>query len=281
MGRHIDRLNFLEVLFGDEPPLTASELIYQRMLADDPIEIAEQANSFLKERPVAAYFDEVVLPGLRLAAADADKGLLDAERLARIRDAVSEIIDDTATHEDFVETVREPKDTREQQAADPGELPLSRLQLVESSLQNTPRPEAARAVLCLPGKGQLDEAAGMIIAHRLERRGICARTEPAGALSMSRLVNWDTEGVDLLCLCYVENASAAQIRYAVRRIRRKASDVRIIVALLGDAFEVNDGELPNGVSAARHTTAETIDKILALAIDKSTLAHLGQRSVDA
>jgi hypothetical protein len=94
-------------------------------------------------------------------------------------------------------------------------------------------------------------------------------------------VNWDTEGVDLLCLCYVENASAAQIRYAVRRIRRKASDVRIIVALLGDAFEVNDGELPNGVSAARHTTAETIDKILALAIDKSTLAHLGQRSVDA
>ena len=59
LGRHIDRLSFLEVLFGDQPPLTPSELIYQRMLARDPVEIAEQANSFLKQRPVAAYFDEV------------------------------------------------------------------------------------------------------------------------------------------------------------------------------------------------------------------------------
>ena len=43
VGRHVDRLEFLEVMFGDRPPLTPSELIYQRMLANDPIEAAEQA----------------------------------------------------------------------------------------------------------------------------------------------------------------------------------------------------------------------------------------------
>ena len=41
VGRHVDRLEFLEVMFGDQPPLTPAELIYQRMLANDPIEAVE------------------------------------------------------------------------------------------------------------------------------------------------------------------------------------------------------------------------------------------------
>jgi hypothetical protein len=42
------------VMFGDEPPLTPAELIYQRMLARDPVEAADQARVFLKEKPLAA-----------------------------------------------------------------------------------------------------------------------------------------------------------------------------------------------------------------------------------
>jgi predicted PurR-regulated permease PerM len=275
LGRHVDRLNFLEVLFGDEPPLTPAELIYQRMLARDPVEIAEQANSFLKQRPVVAYFDEVVLPGLRLAAADADKDLLDAERLARIRDAVAEVIDDLTSHEEHAEIV--PVDKAEKTE----ELPLSHLQNVENSLPTVPPLGAAKSILCLPGQGLLDEAAGMMIAHLLERRGINARFESAGALSMSGLASWNMEGVELVCLCYIENVSAARIRYAIGRIRRKSMDVRIVVALLGDAFEGNDQELPRGVSAAHHTTAEAIAKILALPIDQPAKAQLGLVSLGA
>jgi predicted PurR-regulated permease PerM len=275
LGRHIDRLNFLEVLFGDEPPLTPAELIYQRMLARDPVEIAEQANSFLKQRPVVAYFDEVVLPGLRLAAADADKDLLDAERLARIRDAVAEVIDDLTSHEEHAEIV--PADNAEKTE----ELPLSHLENVENSLETVPPLGAAKSILCLPGQGLLDEAVGMMIAHLLERRGINARFESADALSMSGLASWNMEGVELVCLCYIENVSAARIRYAVGRIRRKSMDVRIIVALLGDAFEGIDQELPGGVSAAHHTTADAIAKILAVAIDQPPIAQLGLVSLGA
>ena len=46
LGRHVDRLNFLEVMFGDQPPLTPAELLYQRLLARDPVEAAEQARAF-------------------------------------------------------------------------------------------------------------------------------------------------------------------------------------------------------------------------------------------
>jgi hypothetical protein len=32
-GRHVERLNFLDVMLGDEPPLSPPEIFYQRMLA--------------------------------------------------------------------------------------------------------------------------------------------------------------------------------------------------------------------------------------------------------
>lgn len=262
LGRHVDRLNFLEVLFGDEPPLTPSELIYQRMLARDPVEIAEQANSFLKQRPVAAYFDEVVLPGLRLAAADADKDALDGERLARIRDAVAEIIDDVTGHEDQAEILRLSSADKTE------ESPLSHLQTIENSLQTGPPVGAAKSILCLPGRGLLDEAAAMMIVHLLQRRGLGARSGPVGALSISGLADWDAAGVDLVCLCYVENVSAAQVRYAVRRLRRKIADARIIVALLWDAVEVSDQETFGDVRLAHPTTAAAVDMILAAAPDQ-------------
>ena len=81
VGRHVDRLNFLEVMFGDEPPLTPAELIYQRMLARDPVEAAEQAEIFLKKKPLVTYYDEILLEGLKLAQADAERGLLDEDRM--------------------------------------------------------------------------------------------------------------------------------------------------------------------------------------------------------
>ena len=105
IGRHVDQLEFLEVMFGDQPPLTPAELIYHRMLARDPIEAAEQARIFLKEKPLIAYYDEILLEGLKLAQADSKRGLLDDERMQRIRDAVAEIVDDLSAHVDKAEPV--------------------------------------------------------------------------------------------------------------------------------------------------------------------------------
>src|ERR1700676_1656149 len=87
LGRHVDRLSFLDVMFGDQPALSPAELVYQRMLARDPVEAAEQAQKFLKNKPLIAYYDEVLIEGLRLAQADAGRGLLNNERMLHVRDA--------------------------------------------------------------------------------------------------------------------------------------------------------------------------------------------------
>ena len=49
LGRHVDKLEFLDVLFGDRPALTPVENFYQRILADDPEEAEEHAELILKE----------------------------------------------------------------------------------------------------------------------------------------------------------------------------------------------------------------------------------------
>jgi hypothetical protein len=83
--------------------------------------------------------------------------------------------------------------------------------------------QTAKPVLCIPGLGPLDEAMALILAQLIERQGIGVRSESADALSMSRIFSLDTN-VALVCLCYVANPTSAQIRYAIRRLRRKAPE---------------------------------------------------------
>src|ERR1700730_7630059 len=94
LGRHVERLEFLDVMFGDRPALSPPEIFYQRMLAGDPTEAAEKAEQFLKERSLASYYDEVALKGLQLAQADLDREALDQTRLVRIRETVLEFGND-------------------------------------------------------------------------------------------------------------------------------------------------------------------------------------------
>jgi AI-2E family transporter len=77
LGRHVERLAFLDVIFGDAPPLTPVENFYQRMLAGDESEVVDQAEQFLKTNSLVNYYDEVALPALLMARVDLRRGVLD------------------------------------------------------------------------------------------------------------------------------------------------------------------------------------------------------------
>ena len=100
LGRHVERFAFLDVMFGDRPPLSPPELFYQRMLAEDPAEAVDKAEEFLKERPLSAYYDAVALPGLKLAQKDVVRGALDRLQSEKIKAAVIELVDDLVDQED-------------------------------------------------------------------------------------------------------------------------------------------------------------------------------------
>jgi predicted PurR-regulated permease PerM len=228
VGRHVERLKFLEIMLGDRPPLKPPELIYQRMLAGDPLEAAEQAQAFLKESSLGGYCDAILLEGLRLAEADRRLGHLDAERLSRIASTVDELLADLEDHHD--PGVRDVPTL--DMSANPGaaiaiEHAMAQRKLIEE------RNEAPRSVLCVPGSGKLDQAAASVLAFLLRHDGIGALAEEADALSMSKFFSLDMTNTSLACVCYVGQPSAAKAQDVVRRLNKKNPDARILLALLG------------------------------------------------
>jgi hypothetical protein len=99
LGRHVEGLNFFEVLLGDKPALTPQQSFYQRALAGDSADATYQAELSLKEQPLATYLDDVALKGLQLVERDFERGALEEENLKRISTTVKEIMDHLADFE--------------------------------------------------------------------------------------------------------------------------------------------------------------------------------------
>src|SRR4029077_6221932 len=171
LGRHVEHLEFLAVLLGDQPALAPEQSFYQRVLAGDPDEAAHQAEEFLKDRPLSAYYDQVAIKGLALAQLDVNRGVLNhGERLA-LKAAIGEIIDDLSGHTD----ISTP-------SAGGDESVVTELAPVLSSAELAPE-WRGNVVLGVAGRGPVDEASAAMLAQLLELHGINTRVGSHEAVS--------------------------------------------------------------------------------------------------
>lgn len=77
LGRHVPRLEFVNILLGDEPVLPPGAHYYQRLLANDQEEAKEVLQDYLKEHSLSELYDSVLIPGLSLAEQDSYTNDLD------------------------------------------------------------------------------------------------------------------------------------------------------------------------------------------------------------
>ena len=212
-------------MLGDRPPLTPPQLVYQRMLAGDPIEAAEQAHEYLQSAPLEDYYDTILLKGLRLAEVDNRLGHLNEERLDRIMATVGDLVVDLETHRDVDAT----NVTAPNVSSNLGAL-LAMEQIAMENDKPIPVPKkwrSPRSVLYIPGSTKLDEAAALVLAQ-LMRRTDGTIAEKADALSMSKFFSLDLADTSLVSVCYVDRPSNAIIQYAVRRLAKKTRQRRHI-----------------------------------------------------
>lgn len=161
LGRHVKQLEFIDVLFGDRPALTPVESFYQRMLAGDADEAHDQAEQLLRDLSLSTYYDEVVVPGLRLALADRRRGAITHECLGAVIEQATELVealaaDDTAGEED-------------EALADPAGQPLDAKRLpAENALTAPASPQSA---VCLAGPGPADRTVAIMLAQLLGKHG--------------------------------------------------------------------------------------------------------------
>ena len=258
LGRHVDRLKFLDIMLGDRPPLSPPQLLYQRMLAGDPVEAAEQARKFLKGASLEDYCDTILLEGLRLAEADRRSGHLDEERLDRVASTVDELVADLeAQHDPGTTDPGLPDMSSNPGAAVVFEQARAQRQLMEE------KNRSSRSILCIPGSSKLDEAAAAILAFMLRHRGIAALAEEADALSTSKFFSLDLTDTSVACLCYIGQPSTSKFQDAARRLNKKNADARILLALFG-----TEAAKPVGATVAQGSFSTASEAIIQATSEK-------------
>jgi hypothetical protein len=92
IGRYIPNLEFLTVLLGDEPPLSEQQEFYHFLLSGDAYAAADQLEDAQETVPLGEIGDTIVIPALKLAAADRRRGRLDPAAVKELEETVEEVL---------------------------------------------------------------------------------------------------------------------------------------------------------------------------------------------
>jgi predicted PurR-regulated permease PerM len=230
LGRHIEALEFIEVLLGDEPALEPEERFYQRLLAGDATEAADQAEKQLNEQSLSAYYDSVPMKALALAQADAAHGKLAADKQSAIRDTMTEIVEDLADHAD---EAPQPKEG----------VPTAPRTPILSNEQLRPEWQVDHPVLCIGSRSPLDEAATTMLAQLLEKHGLPARIQPFADVASAKALRIDARDAPLVCLSYFGAVrNPAHVRFLIRRLKRMMPNTKFLACFWMLAADPEKGE---------------------------------------
>ncbi len=227
---------------GDRPALTPVESFYQRILANNPDEALAQAEALLADRSLTAYYDGVVLEGLKLAVEDEARGTIDKAGAVRMTRSMLSVIDD----------LRPPAGA-------------------EQTLPSTPN------VLCVAGHGTFDDAVTAMLVQLLSHRGLEAKRVPNADVSRETVATLHVTGIDVIAISYLEvTGTPAQLRYLVRRLRGRAPEARIVVGL----WPQDEAALSNA-DIQRMLGADCYAGSLADAVEQIALPHLQPKTAAA
>lgn len=256
LGRHVTRLEFLAILLGDRPALSPPELLYQRLLAGDPREVASQAEAVLAERSLIAYVDQVMLPGLRRAHVDIVRGAVADERLDCVvksgRQAIA-LLADRARNRPMIAPIvsGEAAATMEQISEAATLRRLAQLDFAKAG--------RAKRIALLYGDHPLDELPTLMLAQVLAAFGLDVRVARLADLKECP-AKGDAEPW-LVYLSYMEPLSTLHLRAASIAVHRHLPDARVALCL----WQEIDGEMLQSlrrklrVSAIASTTLEAVE----------------------
>ena len=248
LGTHIEALQFIEVLLGDEPALEPQERFYQRLLAGDDTEAADMSERQLKKQRLSAYYDAVAMPALALGQTDAAHGKLSHEKQLEICDTVEEVVEDLSDYED-----QDPDDSDETRA--------SVASLAPGSLTGAWQVEYP--VLCVASRSPLDQAASVMLAQLLDKHGLPARVQPFTDVASARSFKVDAPDAPLVCISYFGSAgNPAHVRYVIRRLRRVMPNARFLAGfwmLLGEDDKAEEWRTAVGADLVATSLSQTLE----------------------
>ncbi|MGE0224885.1 MAG: AI-2E family transporter, partial [Acetobacteraceae bacterium] len=173
-------------------------------------------------------------PGLRLAVADAARGVLTPVQMHRVQDSMMSLIEDLDDHDDDLPApAAEQDDTnalfRREASPPPRDPPPGIAPPPEE------RPERWRSqtpVLCIAGRGPMDEVAAAMLVQLLRKHGLGADVLPQAVATRTGIVALNPTGVAMICVCSVEvRGTPSHLRFALRRLRQRAPEAMLLAGL--------------------------------------------------
>src|SRR6266567_6848566 len=94
VGRYVPHLEFLGILFGDEPALSPAQRFYQRMIASEAEDAAELTEQLVREQSRVEVYDNVIIPAISLAEEGRHAGFIDSATAAYFLENTRELTDE-------------------------------------------------------------------------------------------------------------------------------------------------------------------------------------------
>jgi len=172
-GRHIQALEPLAILLGKAPDVPAAQRFFQRALSGDTGAILRDATVLLRRSGFARYCDQILLPGLSLAATELRLGLIDAGQQDYLRCTVAEVAEALAPSGHLAPPRRRRVSLLDANVgAHLRHLREARLGRWQGSF-DVPRRSIA---LCAGLASERDELVGELLVRALQESGIDARS---------------------------------------------------------------------------------------------------------
>ena len=237
VGRHVKRLEFFDVLLGDRPALTPVETFYQRLLAHDPDEVQEQAEQLLQTRSLSSYYDGVARRALELAAQDILRGSFTSSQVARLRSDLATLIEELEGYDDIDPPERlKNRDVVVSGVERPGRAvekhPAPDVAIEAAETEPGVVPDVRPLVLCVSGRGPLDEVPCAMTSQLLRKHGFDTRMATHDETSRANIAALDIGEPALICVSCLEIlGQPPYLRYLIRRLRQRLPGVPIIMGL--------------------------------------------------
>jgi predicted PurR-regulated permease PerM len=224
VGRYVPQMTFLEVLLGDEPALTPSELFYQRLLAMDPDEARNIAEKYFRENGLQNLYETVLISALRLSEEDRHTGVLTDQTAEFIAQSTRELIDDIG---DLAVRQRiESQNDASSEANDKAQKQDKQIAPEVLRFQST-------RIICVPARDEADELVGMMLAQLLEHGGNKAVSfVPIGTVE-NMLDRVERGNFTIVCVSALPPFAVGQARSLCKRLHARLPALRIVVGLWG------------------------------------------------
>ena len=247
LGKHVPALGFINTLLGDEEVLSPDTRLYQRLLAMDADDAAEELEEYRKTHTLTETYDDLLLPALALGEGDREAGALTDERSDFIRATMHDLVQQLAEQEGPL-----PSDSVDSDGtAGGGTAELS------ASVREVP-------VAILPAKDEADETAAEMLKALLDRRGFPTTVVGDEVLVSEKLTAVTEARAELVVVSALPPGAVTGARYLIKRLDASGLniDIPIVVGLWGARGDLERAEkrITGHVAAKSRDPANAVDR---------------------